>query len=261
MAPARHVLAIDQGTTSTRAIVFDRAGAPVAQQPARARAALPARRLGRARSGDHLAGHGRGLSRGPGQGEAAARARRGARHHQPARDRGAVGAGERSAGAPRDRVAGPAHRRALPRAQRRRPRRPGQRAHRPGDRPVLLRDQARLAARRGRGRARRRPSAASWRSAPSIRSCSGGSPAARCTPPTRATPRAPCSTTSIARTGTTSCCGSCAFRGRFCRRSGTAARRSAPPRPVCSARRCRSPASPAISRRRPSARRASRRAC
>ena len=31
MARARHVLAIDQGTTSTRAIVFDRAGAPVAQ--------------------------------------------------------------------------------------------------------------------------------------------------------------------------------------------------------------------------------------
>ena len=31
MAAARHVLAIDQGTTSTRAIVFDRAGAPVAQ--------------------------------------------------------------------------------------------------------------------------------------------------------------------------------------------------------------------------------------
>ena len=30
MAPARHVLAIDQGTTSTRAIVFDRVGAPVA---------------------------------------------------------------------------------------------------------------------------------------------------------------------------------------------------------------------------------------
>jgi FGGY family of carbohydrate kinases, N-terminal domain len=31
VARARHVLAIDQGTTSSRAIVFDRAGAPVAQ--------------------------------------------------------------------------------------------------------------------------------------------------------------------------------------------------------------------------------------
>ena len=31
VARARHVLAIDQGTTSTRAIVFDRSGAPVAQ--------------------------------------------------------------------------------------------------------------------------------------------------------------------------------------------------------------------------------------
>ena len=30
MAGAHHVLAIDQGTTSTRAILFDRAGAPVA---------------------------------------------------------------------------------------------------------------------------------------------------------------------------------------------------------------------------------------
>jgi glycerol kinase len=32
VARARHVLAIDQGTTSTRAIVFDRSGAPVAQR-------------------------------------------------------------------------------------------------------------------------------------------------------------------------------------------------------------------------------------
>jgi glycerol kinase len=31
VAQAQHVLAIDQGTTSSRAIVFDRGGAPVAQ--------------------------------------------------------------------------------------------------------------------------------------------------------------------------------------------------------------------------------------
>ena len=51
----------------------------------------------------------------------------------------------------------------------------------------------------------RAPSAANSRSAPSTAGCSGGSPAARCTPPTPPTPRARCSSTSTAAAGTTSC--------------------------------------------------------
>ena len=46
---ADYVLAIDQGTTSTRAIVFDHSGPIVRDRADRARADLPARRLGRAR--------------------------------------------------------------------------------------------------------------------------------------------------------------------------------------------------------------------
>jgi len=46
MASGRSILAIDQGTTSTRAILFDQAGQALAA-PARAAADLPGRRLGR----------------------------------------------------------------------------------------------------------------------------------------------------------------------------------------------------------------------
>ena len=66
----KHILAIDQGTTSTRAIVFDAAGRPVALGAAGVAADLPAARLGRARPGGDLVGHGRGLPRRAGQGRA-----------------------------------------------------------------------------------------------------------------------------------------------------------------------------------------------
>ncbi len=47
---SRYVLALDQGTTSSRAILFDRDGAVVAVRPARVPAALPEAGLGGARS-------------------------------------------------------------------------------------------------------------------------------------------------------------------------------------------------------------------
>ena len=54
MAAARHLLAIDQGTTSSRALVFDSGLGLVASAPARIRAAFPRLWLGRARAGGHL---------------------------------------------------------------------------------------------------------------------------------------------------------------------------------------------------------------
>ena len=72
---------------------------------------------------------------------------RGRRHHQPARDRGALGPRDPRLAAPRDRLAGPAHRRHLQPAARRGPRGAGRRAHRAAARPVLLRHQAGLAGR------------------------------------------------------------------------------------------------------------------
>ena len=53
----QYVLAIDQGTTSSRAIVFDREGRNVGTGQKELRAAFPEGRLGRARSRGHLARH------------------------------------------------------------------------------------------------------------------------------------------------------------------------------------------------------------
>ena len=83
----RFVLALDQGTTSSRAIVFDRDGAVRARRAAGVPADLPAARLGRARcrprSGrSQSARHARRARQGR---RRRARPRRD-RHHQPARD-------------------------------------------------------------------------------------------------------------------------------------------------------------------------------
>ena len=92
MNRARHILAIDQGTTSTRSIVFDDAAQNGRRRAARVPAALSGGRLGGARRGGYLARYAR-------DGARSARAiRRGRarhrrhRHHQPARDRGGLGA-------------------------------------------------------------------------------------------------------------------------------------------------------------------------
>ena len=57
----QYVLAIDQGTTSSRAIVFDRDGRAVGSGQKELHAALSQGRLGRARPGGHLARHAGGL--------------------------------------------------------------------------------------------------------------------------------------------------------------------------------------------------------
>ena len=118
----RHVIAIDQGTTGSTVLVLD-------EQLARARPRLPgvppdlsAARLGRARSRGHLGVGDAPRSRRRSTGIDAGVDRRD-RHHEPARDRGALGSQDRQAGAQRDRLAGPPHRRPLRRAQGRRARR------------------------------------------------------------------------------------------------------------------------------------------
>ncbi len=107
---------------------------------------------------------------------------------------------------------------------------------------------------RGPGRA---PNGASSRSARSIRGSHGSCPAATRTLPTRATPRARCSSTSTRSTGTRSCWPCSEFRARCCPGSSIRARAWQRAR----ARDCRagwcSPASRATSRPRFSGRRAS----
>ncbi len=60
---ARYVLALDQGTTSSRAILFDASGNAGRERAARVPPALPAARLGRARSRRHLEQPARDTSR------------------------------------------------------------------------------------------------------------------------------------------------------------------------------------------------------
>ena len=105
----RFVLALDQGTTSSRALVFDHEGARARRCPGGIPPDLPAAGLGRARpGGDLVVAIGRAARRARQGGHRRARPRRD-RHHQPARDDAAVGARDRQAARQRDRLAGPAH--------------------------------------------------------------------------------------------------------------------------------------------------------
>ena len=210
-----YLLALDQGTSSSRSIVFDARGSIVAMAQREFRQIFPqpgwvehdANEIwGPAR--DRAAGAARVRSgREPGRRD---------RHHQPARDDGAVEPSHRRALANaivwQDRRGEPACRGCA-----RRPRGDDPRAHRPRRRLVFLGDQAAMAARSRAGRTRggRRGELAS---APSTAGCCGGSPAARCTPPTSATRRARCSSTSTATPGTTTCSRCSTSRARSCPR-------------------------------------------
>ena len=88
---SKFVGAIDQGTTSSRFILFDKDGHIGHDRPARARADQPAGRLGRARRDGDLAAHARGDRRRAGRLGRRGGRRRGDRHHQPARDDRASG--------------------------------------------------------------------------------------------------------------------------------------------------------------------------
>ncbi len=142
------VLAIDAGTTGVTAVVVSPAGRIVATALPGVRAALPQARVGGARAGGDLAGHPRGHPGGAGQGRRLRADRH--RHHQPARDRRALGPRDPRVAASGDRVAGPADGRDLRAAARRGPRGAGRRADRAPARPLLLRHQADVA---GRARA------------------------------------------------------------------------------------------------------------
>ena len=201
---ADYILAIDQGTTCSRAIIFDKSGSIVSTRAARARADLPEGGLGRARPDRDLAQHPRGDRPGARQGRPhPARHRRG-RHHEPARDRGRVGQEHRRAGLQRDRLAGhphPADRRPARGRRRRRALQASRSACRspPTSRAPRSSGSSRTSRVRASG-----PRPATCSSARPTPGCSGTSPAAptaACTRPMSRTPAARCSWTSRRSSG------------------------------------------------------------
>ena len=150
------VLAIDQGTTSSRAIVFDGAMKIVASGQKEFTQHYPGVRMGRARSRRDLAERRLDLPRGAEDGRARRCRDRGDRHHQPARDRRHLGQGDRQADPQRDRLAGPAHRGALPEAEEARAGEEILAKDRAAARPLFFRHQDRLAARQCERRAQAR---------------------------------------------------------------------------------------------------------
>ena len=214
------ILALDQGTTSSRSIVFDHAGRAVAHRAARIRAALSALRLGRARRRGNL-------------GDQAATDRRGARAR----------ATRRPATSPRSASRTSARRRCCGIAARAaRSRRPS--SGRTGAPPSIA---SACSATASKPRSRGAPACCSTRisRAPSSRGCSSNVPGARAraeagelafgtvdswlvwkltrrrdaTSPTSRTRAARCCSTSRPVAGTTSCSTCCASRARCCRRS------------------------------------------
>ena len=171
--PPDHVLAIDQGTTSTRAMLFDREARMVSV----AQRELP-QHYPRAGWVEHdaediwrdtlavLQGGDRRIGR-------RARSHRGDRHHQPARNGRRLGPLDGRADPPRHRLAGPPDGGPCARAQGRRDGRRGPSQDRAAARPLFLGHEAGLDPRQCRGCARHGPNAASWRSARSTASCCG----------------------------------------------------------------------------------------
>ncbi len=250
------VLALDQGTTSSRAIVFDHAGSirAVAQQEFTQH--LPATGLGRARSDRDL-------------GDAVGRAGRGARQGRASvpRDLAAIGITnqrettvlwERASGQPsRTRSSG---RTGAPRGMCDALRAAGHGGSfaaqdRAGARRLFLGHQAQMAARQRPRRARARDARRARLRHRRFLAGLASARAARRMSPTRRMRAARCCSTSIAASGTTSCWRCSTFRARAARRRRLVGRvrrcRAA------TAHRSRSPASPATSRRRCSARPAS----
>ena len=111
------VLAIDQGTTSSRAIVFrsDISIAATAQQEFPQH--FPASGWVEHEPEDIWTSTVTGLPRGAGKGRPDGKGHRRDRHHQPARDHGRVGPRHGAGGAPRHRLAGPPHIRHLRQAE------------------------------------------------------------------------------------------------------------------------------------------------
>ena len=103
--------AIDQGTTSTRFMIFDHAGNEVGRHQLEHEQILPQAGLGRAQPGRDLGAHRRRCCRRALNRRELQRRRPGrAGHHQPARDRRGLGPHDRPAALQRDRLAGHPHR-------------------------------------------------------------------------------------------------------------------------------------------------------
>ena len=122
-----HILALDQGTTSSRTIVFDARSAP---RRLCASTSLPS--TTRPPAGSNMMPRRSGPASSPPPrsvlDKVERRRHRRHRHHQPARDHRDLGPRDRQADPQRDRLAGPAHRRHLRRAQGRGPRGHGDRS-------------------------------------------------------------------------------------------------------------------------------------
>ena len=111
-----HLLAIDQGTTSTRAIVFDKALAPVAIAQQEFAQIYPAPGWVEHDPEEIWASAVATVRAAMAQRRHRGRRDRGDRHHQPARDHDRLGPRDRQADPQRHRLAGPAHgRRCAPR--------------------------------------------------------------------------------------------------------------------------------------------------
>ena len=208
----RLILALDQGTTSSRAIAFGRDGRPVASGAAGVRAAVPVAGPRHPRSRGDLVEPARGRARGRRRGRRR-RADRRDRDHQPARDDDRLGPRDRRADRRRDRLAEPDHGAGLRAA----PRRAATRrcsaartglpldAYFTGPKIAHILDAvpgARSRAERGELAFGTVDSFLLWR----LTARGGGA----CTPPTSRTPAGRSSSTSTASPGTTSCSSSSA---------------------------------------------------
>ena len=191
----RHVIAIDQGTTGTTVLVLDEQLAAARPRLPGVPPDLPAAGLGRARSRGDLGIGAPTRSARRCAGQSSRRRSRPSASRTSARPR-CCGTADRQAPC----TARSSGRTAAPRiaapSSRPRPRSARRASHRPRARPVLLGHQAQLDARQRPGAARARARPASSRSAPSTATSCGGSPAARCTRPTSPTRRARCCSTS-----------------------------------------------------------------
>ncbi len=254
-----HLIAIDQGTTSTRAIVFDDKLAPVAVAQQELRQIYPAPGWVEHDPEEIWSSRGRDRARGDGQGRRGRQGHRRHRHHQPARDHDRLGSRQRQADPQRHRLAGPAHRRRLRGAARAPGTRPPSRT-RPASCSIRISRRprsagcstmwigARAAAEQGRLAFGTVDSFLLWR-------LTGGK--------VHATDATNASRTLLFDIGRGAWDQDLlravrASRAACCRRSATALPTSARRGPICSAARSASAASPATSRRRPSGRAASR---
>ena len=168
-----YILALDQGTTGSAALVFDRRGAPVAMADREIRQGYPEPGWVEHDPEEIYRDHAPGGPRGAGRRRYLRPRPRGDRHHQPARDDRHLGPQDRPADRAGRRLAVPAQHADLPAAQAGRPGadRPG--AHGPADRRLLLGD-ARSPGCSTTCRVRASaPRPASWRSGRSTPGCSG----------------------------------------------------------------------------------------